>query len=213
MHCCAYSLNYSRLVMLQISNLTRWTVRGFDSTPDKLDATEQQVGGTALILFLANPLTWIMIYFFFEGSVRTCGAAFTDSVLGTVPLYVLERSLSFVRNPAAALSPEGIKRNVRSFAESLRERFLTARLREVPDELRYTGNALGEMLEILASRRKAAWVIPQIVRVDGNYYRLEEVSLETGARPFRYRLKRLEAGVTGRTVILYKSGDGITTRD
>ena len=39
------------------------------------------------------------------------------------------------------------------------------------------------------------------------YYRLEESTIEPGARPFRYRLRRLEAGVTGRNVILYKSDD------
>jgi len=48
------------------------------------------------------------------------------------------------------------------------------------------------------------------VRVDETYYRLEASSVEKGAaRPFRYRLRRLAAGVPGRGVLLYKSGEAI----
>jgi hypothetical protein len=55
----------------------------------------------------------------------------------------------------------------------------------------------------------AAFTENEIVRVDEVYYRLEESTVESGARPFRYRLRRLEAGVTGRNVILYKSDDAL----
>jgi len=47
------------------------------------------------------------------------------------------------------------------------------------------------------------------VRVNEVYYRLEESTVEPGARPFRYHLRRLEAGVTGRNVVLYKSHDAL----
>jgi hypothetical protein len=47
------------------------------------------------------------------------------------------------------------------------------------------------------------------VRVDDQYYRLEENSVENGPRPFRYRLRRLERGVPGRNVLLYKTEDAV----
>jgi hypothetical protein len=94
-----------------------------------------------------------------------------------------------------------------SFVESVRERVMVARLEKVPDELHYTRSGTEEMLEISANKRKADWVSPKIVRVDEVFYRLEESLVEHGVRPFRYRLRRLEAGVTGRNVALYKSDE------
>jgi len=163
----------------------------------------------ALIIFYINPLTWILFYFFFEGAVRVCGAAFAEDVLGTMPLYVLERVLFLVKNRREAKPGEVARQNIKSFVESVREKLMVARLEEVPDELHYTWSGTEETLEVWASRRKEEWLTPKIVRVDEVYYRLEESSVEKGARPFRYRLRRLEAGVPGRSVILYRRGEAI----
>ena len=167
--------------------------------------SEHQVQGAALAIFYMNPLTWILFYFFFEGAVRLCGAAFTENVLGTLPLYLLERIVFLARNRKEVKPRAVVVRNVKAIVESLRERLMVARLPEVPDELHYTRIGTEEMLEISASKRKEDWVSPKIVRVNEVYYRLEESTVEPGARPFRYRLRRLEAGVTGRNVVLYKS--------
>jgi hypothetical protein len=171
--------------------------------------TEHQVQGAALTLFYLNPFTWILFYFFFEGAVRLCAAAFTENVAGTLPLYLLERGVFLVRNRKEIRPGEVVSRNVESLVENLRERVMVARLEKVPDELHYSRSGTEEMLEIRASRRKEEWVAPKVVRVDEAYYRLEEVSVEQGARPFRYRLRRLEAGVMGRKVALYKSAEAI----
>jgi hypothetical protein len=171
--------------------------------------SEHQVQGAALTIFYMNVLTWILFYFFFEGAVRLCGAAFGENVLGTLPLYLLERIVFLARNRKEVRPMEVVTRNVESIVESVRERLMVARLPEVPDELHYTKSGAEEMLEISASRRKEEWVSPKIVRVDEVYYRLEESTVEPGARPFRYHLRRLEAGVTGRNVVLYKSDDAL----
>jgi hypothetical protein len=128
-----------------------------------------------------NPLTWILFYFFFEGAVRMCGAAFAENVLGTMPLYVLERVLFLVKNRRVARPGEVVRQNVKSFVESVRERLMVASLEEVPDELHYTRSGTEERLEVWASRRKEDWLTPKIVRVDEVYYRLEELSGERGA--------------------------------
>jgi hypothetical protein len=167
---------------------------------------EHQVQGAALMLFYMNPLTWILFYFFFEGAVRLCGAAFAENVLGTMPLYVLERLLFLVRYRREARPREVARRNVKSFVESVREKLMVAKLKEVADELHYTTSGTEETLEIGASRRKEEWVAPKIVRVDEVYYRLEKSTVEKGVRPFWYQLRRLDAGVPGRSVILYRKG-------
>ncbi len=43
--------------------------------------SEHQVQGAALTIFYVSPLTWVLFYFFFEGAVRLCGAAFTENIL------------------------------------------------------------------------------------------------------------------------------------
>jgi hypothetical protein len=173
---------------------------------------EHQLPEAALMIFnffFMNPLTWILLCFFFEGAVRMCGAAFAEDVLGTMPLCALEGVLFLVKNRREAKPGEVLRQNVKSFVDSVRERLMVARLEEVPDELHYTRSGTEEMLEVWASRRKEEWLAPKIVRVDEVYYRLEGGSVQKGARPFRYLLRRLEAGVPGWGVILYNRGEAI----
>ncbi len=76
-------------------------------------------------------------------------------------------------------------------------------LAEIPDELGFTGSAPDEFLEIRASRRKADWNPPRTVRYLDTFYRLEACSGGSASRPFRYTLRKLSAGVMGRTVLVY----------
>jgi hypothetical protein len=168
---------------------------------------EHQVAGSVLTIFYMNVLTWILLYFFFEGAVRLCGAAFAENVLGTTPLFVLERILFLIWNRKTVKPWEVVTQNAKSFVQSLREREMVATLEQVPDELHYSTGGPDGMLEIWASRRKLEWVPPKIVRVDESFYRLEDSTVEQPPRPFHYRLRHLEAGVSGRNVLLYKTSD------
>jgi len=171
--------------------------------------TDQQIAGAAYMVFLFHPLTWVLVYFCIEGAVRLCGAAFSENVLGTLPLGLIDRTLSLATNrtPANPAFPE--QRNAQSFAGAVRERAILSHLKQVPDELHYATGQTQDLLEIWASRRKDDWLAPKVVRVDDQYYRLEENSVENGPRPFRYRLRRLERGVPGRNVLLYKTEDAV----
>jgi hypothetical protein len=171
--------------------------------------TDQQIAAAAFSVLLFHPLTWVLVYFFFEGAVRLCGAAFAENVLGTLPLGLIDRMLSLGINRAEAKPGFEVQRNAQSFAGAVRERAILSRLKQVPDELHYAADQTQELLEIWASRRKEDWVAPKVVRVDELYYRLEENLVENGPRPFRYRLRRLERGVPGRNVLLYKTGDAV----
>jgi hypothetical protein len=167
------------------------------------DVSEYHVRGAAWILFMLQPVTWLLFYVFFEGAVRMCGAAFAENVVGTLPLAIVDLILSRGKWKGDGRVTEGWD----SFVASVREWMMVKRLPEVPDELQRVPDGEEEMLEIWASRRKQGWDAPLIVRVDELYYRLEETWVGGGPRPFRYRLRRLAAGVPGRRVIFYRSGN------
>jgi hypothetical protein len=197
---------YMRTMPPMISRWTEWAMQGKFGR----DVTRHQIAGTALAVFFTHPVTWILAYAFLEGAVRLVGAAFTEDARGVLPLYVLERAVFLARHPGQARSlAQEFRRQLAAVVESVRERAMVARLEEVPDELHYTRSAAEEILEIWASRRKPGWMAPKIVRVDETYYRLEGSSVEKGDRPFRYRLRRLEAGVPGRGVISYQSAQAL----
>ena len=166
---------------------------------------EHAVQGAALFLMYMSPVTWVLLYFFLEGAVRMCAAAFTGNSYGSLPLWAMERILFAIRKPNEARVGERVKENARSIADSVRERVMVARLEEVEDELRFERDGEDEMLEIWASRRKAEWEPPKTVRVDDVFYRLEKSGVGAGPRPFQYRLRKVGAGVMGRTVLQYRT--------
>jgi hypothetical protein len=85
----------------------------------------------------------------------------------------------------------------------MRDKVVTARLSQVADEHCVIKSEAEEFLEIRACRAKLDWTPPRVVRYQDRYYRLEEFVRKSGARPFIYKLRRLAAGVPGRTVLLY----------
>jgi hypothetical protein len=168
------------------------------------EVNEHQVQGAALFLFYMSPLTWVLSYFVIEGAVRLLGAAFSDHVMGTLPLYLAERLAFWIRKPEEARVGERVKGHAKDIAESVREKVMVTRLEDVEDELVELKKDGAEFLEIQASRRKEEWVAPKTVRVGDTFYRLEESWVGSGERPFRYRWRKVEAGVMGRTVIVYR---------
>jgi len=166
---------------------------------------DHQVRGAALMLLYMSPMTWILFYFFVEGAVRLCAAAFTGNVYGTLPLGIMERALFAVRKPEEARVRETLQENAKSIAESVRERVMVARLEDVGDKVRFQKEGEDEVLEIWACRRKEDWDPPKTVKVDEAFYRLEEGRVGAGARPYQYRLRKVEAGVMGRTVLTYRT--------
>ena len=171
----------------------------------------QYIGGAALLLWWMHPVTWLVAYFGLEGAVRLCVGAFAGNSCGIFPLYLADKIVTslFRRGKPIGSDVTNAGGNISSVADAVRERMRAARLPEVPDELYFTKNESGEELEIRASRRKLDWTPPRTVRYLDSYYRLEEDSSADGARPFRYRLRRLAAGVPGRTVLLYSPPDAV----
>ncbi len=168
--------------------------------------TDHEIGFTALLIFAMHPLTWMIVYAGAEGSVRLVAAAFTGTNLGTLPLFVLEKIITKISGrggPGPARAAGFSQGYLSSYVGAVREKVMVARHPHVPDELCYRRTDSGEILEIRACRRKEGWTPPRTVRFQDAYYRLESSSEGSLPRPFIYHLRRLAAGVPGRSVLVY----------
>ena len=189
-------------------SVTTWVSKGLDQAlagkaPPGI--TEHEIGFAGLVIFATHPLTWAICCVAIEGAVRLC-APFTDTVLGVFPLYVLEKvyfKLSGQVEPVPPGTPEFDQGHVSSYVGAVRERVKTARRSQVPDELCTTQHDSEEFLEIRSCRAKQDWGPPRVVRFEDRYYRLEETARGQDQRPYVYKLRRLPAGVPGRTVLIY----------
>ena len=197
-------------------SVTSWVSRGLDNTLSKsapTEITDHAIGFVALLIWATHPLTWVIAFFGIEGTARTC-AAFTDTVLGVFPLYLLDKIYSKIFRRGAPEPPGTVKfsqGHVSSYVGTMKEKVLTATLSLVPDELCAAKNGEEEFLEIRACRPKMDWTPPRVVRYEDCYYRLEECARSSAPRPFVYKLRRLTAGVPGRAVLIYSPDEAPVT--
>ena len=170
----------------------------------------QDIGGVALLVWASHPLTWLLGYFGLEGALRA-GAALTGTGAGTLPFFLLDRtfSLLFGARAPSPLSEASSAEHASSEAGGMRARIAGAGLSAISDELSFRQDGADEILEICSCRKKDGWDPPRTVRYQDVYYRLEAASLGKRPRPFRYLLRRLAAGVPGRTVLLYAPADAV----
>jgi hypothetical protein len=190
-------------------SVTTWVSRALDAAlAGKMGpgVNDQEIGFTAIVIFATHPLTWLIAYIGVEGSVRLVGAAFTETNLGILPLFVLDKILLRIAGrsgPGTAREAGYAEGNLSSYVGAIREKVRSSSASSVPDELCVIQEGAEEFLEIRASRRKPDWAPPRTVHYQDTFYRLETCSNGSGPRPFRYRLRRLPAGVMSRTVLVY----------
>lgn len=193
-------------------SMNHWINRGWDVAlqhPGGPDITDHAVGAAALLIWASHPMTWLLGYVCIEGAVRFLGAAFSGSILGTLPLFLIAKIIAAFQ-PGSHADAEGPSM-ASSFASAIGEKFLERSQPESADELIATQNGHEEFLEIRASRRKPDWDPPRTVRIHDTYYRLENFTKTVPPRPFCYTLRKLTAGVPGRTVLLYNPDDALVT--
>ena len=190
-------------------SVTTWVSRGLDAAlAGKMgpSVNEQEVGFMAIFIFATHPLTWVIMYFAVEGSVRLVGAAFTESNLGVLPLFVADKiflKITGQSGPGIAPTAGYTETNLSSYLGAIREKVRVSRTAIIPDEFCVTREGAEEFLQIRACRSKPDWTPPRTVKYQDRFYRLEESSRGPEPRPFRYRLRRLSAGVMSRTVLVY----------
>lgn len=176
--------------------------------------TVQEIAAVALTVWMTHPLTLLLGYCVLEGMLRLCAAAFSEQSLGILPLALIDwiAIRPFRRIPAGAMEAGSAAVNARSLVAAVREHVLNARGPEQADELSFRTEEGDELMEIRASRRKQDWVPPRVVRCEDAYYRLEASAMKAGPRPFFYSLRRLSAGVPGRTVIIYSPAEALVRK-
>ena len=168
--------------------------------------SDHDLGFAALFIFATHPLTLGIAYFGIEAAVRLLAALASESALGILPLYVLDKLFGKMTGRADAkpgVAFESSQGNVASYVGAVRDSVANKFLPNVPDELLFIRSETEEILEIRTCRKKPDWTPPRVVRYQDTYYRLEAESRGTPPRPFSYKLRRLERGVPGRNVILY----------
>ena len=190
-------------------SVTTWVSRGLDAAlagKTGPNVNDQQIGFMAIFIFATHPLTWLIAYVAVEGSIRLVGAAFAENNLGILPLFVADKIFLKVTGqsgPGIAQAAGYTETNLSSYVGAIREKTRVMRTAIIPDELCVTREGGDEFLEIRACRTKPDWTPPRTVKYQDTFYRLEESPRGSEPRPFRYRLRRLSAGVMSRTVLVY----------
>lgn len=190
-------------------SMTTWVNRGLEValSGNAPGVTDHAIGAMAWFMWANHPLTWLLGYLSVEGAVRLCAAAFSDAPLGIFPLFIIDKSLRvFFGGSETAQAVPGA---ASSFLGAVSEKILESSVPVTADEIAFRKSGTDEIMEIRASRKKQDWEPPRVVRVRDDYYRLEDFSKCAGARPFRYTLRKLSAGVPGRTVIVYQPEEAV----
>jgi hypothetical protein len=188
-------------------SVTTWVSRGLDAAlAGKMgpNVSDHDIGFMAIFIFATHPLTWLLAYVAVEGTVRLAGAAFAENNLGVLLLFMADKIfLKFTGRSGIAQAAGYTETNLSSYVGAIREKVRVMRTPITPDELCVTREGAEEFLEIRACRNKPDWTSPRTVRYQDVFYRLEESFRGSEPRLFRYRLRRLSAGVMSRTVLVY----------
>jgi hypothetical protein len=164
-------------------------------------------GFAAFALMFLHPVTWLIGWCAVEGTVRFLGAACTGNAIGIILLVLLDKIWVRFTSSVRAERPADMRSNWSSFLPCVRQRVGFIGHPVLPDEVRYSADATGEVMSIRSSRPKSGWEPPRIIRCKDIYYRPEAIAEQSGARPVLYVLRRLPAGVPGRTVITHSPDD------
>ncbi|HEV3220134.1 MAG TPA: hypothetical protein VGZ48_10210 [Candidatus Acidoferrales bacterium] len=133
----------------------------------------------SLILAALNPITWLMVYLIFEGFGRAFAAAMMGETPGTLVFLAPDLLYRYITKNRGKSSPE--------LADLVTQ-----------DDLRADWQ-----LKIESAQPKHDWQAGNLLSYGGHYYRIEGSVESGGPRPSVYLLRRLPAGVSSRSVIVY----------
>lgn len=131
------------------------------------------IGLLVFVLIHLHPLTWILLYFAYEGIVRTLNARARMPVRATLPLRLVDRTIRYARSGEWREAP-----------------------RLVRDEVT---RGKGEWdLRIASCRKKPHWKYPLTISYAGEFFQVtgEEQADAFSARPYLYFFRRLPANET-----------------
>lgn len=174
--------------MHYFTQLAEKYVQYVNTTNDKLIYTQEAVSQAGFVAFLFTPLTWILIFFFGEGLLRTFMAAATDEACPSFPFFAADYLYRLATRRSA-----------------------TPELPLVRDEIS-NGDATCD-LRISSCRRKPDWKHPYTIRYGGAFFQVVgEQANGAGPRPHVYRLRRLAPGDVARGLRDYDPDDVLNPR-
>ncbi|MFQ5663009.1 MAG: hypothetical protein ACE5HL_04180 [Terriglobia bacterium] len=144
------------------------------------------MGFVTTLEYALQPLSLLLVYFALEGAVRLCGAAFTEEILGTLPLHVV------------AWAHERVER-VRA------ERALGPRVADTVER----GDGKEYDVRIASCRPKSNWDRLVTVAFEEEFY--EVVKEEQGSPPrrFVYLLRKMPPGKVIRGLHHYRPDESL----
>lgn len=158
-------------------------VHYLQTTTSNVVFSAESVTQAGFIAFATHPLTWFILYFGVEGTLRGFAAISTGEAYGTLPLFALDYAyrLATRRSPR----PE---------------------LPLVRDEIT-TGDPDCD-IKIASCRRKPDWKYPFTIRYSGAFFQvIGEKRILVGPRPYVYSLRRLPPGSVARGLQNYDPED------
>jgi hypothetical protein len=133
---------------------------------------EMTMGLLGYVFVALNPVTWIICWFWFEGVIRALGAAFTEEIVGTLPLWIIDKA----------------HRALRQWSQNRQ------RPPRVPDEVTWLGDGQAEALMIMSCQPKPTWPDRPTIRFQDEFFKVERSIAGTGLRPYVYHLRRVQPG-------------------
>ena len=133
---------------------------------------EMMMGLLGYVFVALNPVTWILCWFWFEGVIRALGAAFTEEIVGTLPLWIIDKSY-------------------RIFRQRRQER---QRPPLLPDEVAWFKDGQVEFVKVASCQPKPTWQDRPTIRFQGEFFKIERAIACTDLRPYVYHLRRLQPG-------------------
>ena len=133
---------------------------------------EMMMGLLGYVFVALNPVTWIICWFGFEGVIRALGAAFTEEIVGTLPLWIIDNSYRF-------------------FRARQQER---QRPPLLPDEVTWFKDGQVEVVKVASCQPKPTWQDRAAIRFKDEFFKVETSIAGTGLRPYVYHLRRVQSG-------------------
>jgi hypothetical protein len=162
---CTFFWWYFHIMERYLGAIGGAAVEGKTSVP----VSDQQIGGTALILWLLHPATWAITYLTFEGALRLLAALVAEESPGSLPLVIVDRLLTYGQ----------------------RKREL-AKVPLAQDEVTRGDGQQEWDLKVASCRAKLFWKYPLAVRYEGEFFTVAGGSYAAGSsgRPHVYLLRR-----------------------
>ena len=130
------------------------------------------LGLIGFVFVALNAVTWVICWFCFEGVVRALGAVFTEEIVGTLPLWIIDKSYRVLRRR---------DQNRR-------------RPPPIPDEVTWYKDGQAEVLRVVSCRPKPTWKNRSTIHIKEEFFQVEKSILGSLPRPYVYYLRRLRPG-------------------